>query len=392
MLQSLKINLKNKVKKNPSLIRCYELFFHRDLKNFYNSGFSKRVLISYSTYHFKAGNSGYSKHSNYQESKVIAGIFHGLGYQVDITNNNRLTKLPLNSYDIIFGEGLPLYQAIENETKSTKIYYGTGSHPYHCSQQSISRLIDFYRQKRFLATGSLRTNDYRWGVAASLADAVICIGNDVTKSTFKEQGALSVYTLDPSFHARDDALTIGQSKDFDTCRRSVLWFGSYGLLHKGLDLAVEAFRENPSWTLHICGYTEAEKELLDAISLPKNVVVHGFVNIFSEEFRSLCLDCGFVLLPSCSEGLATAVITCVANGAMLPIVTKECGFDIGDNGFKIELSKFSITRVLHEVDKLESRVLKSKALAIQADTLERYSLVNYKTSLLNSIRDILDEC
>nr|WP_283106361.1 glycosyltransferase [Shewanella submarina] len=225
-----------------------------------------------------------------------------------------------------------------------------------------------------------------------MADAVICIGNDVTRSTFKEQGASSVYSLDPSFHAREDALTIGQSKDFDTCRRSALWFGSYGLLHKGLDLAVEAFRENPSWTLHICGYTEAEKELLDAISLPENVVVHGFVNVFSEEFKALCLDCGFVLLPSCSEGLATAVITCVANGAMLPIVTKECGFDIGDNGFKIELSKLSITQVLHEVDKLESELLKSRALAIQADSLERYSLDNYKTSLINSIRDILDEC
>ncbi|MEI2422314.1 hypothetical protein V6O07_18685, partial [Arthrospira platensis SPKY2] len=61
-------------------------------------------------------------------------------------------------------------------------------------------------------------------------------------------------------------------------------------------MAVEAFRDNPGWTLHICGYTEAEKDLLDVIDLPENVVVHGFIDVFSEEFKKICLDCGFVLL------------------------------------------------------------------------------------------------
>ncbi|EGQ9884109.1 TPA: glycosyltransferase [Vibrio vulnificus] len=380
-------NLKVKIKKSSFFLKIYESLFQRDLVNIFSSNLDRKVLFSYSTYHFRNGN--YVKHSNYSESLVIAKIFHSLGYKVDVVNNNRLTKLDLSSYDVIFGEGLPLYQALECETQAIKIYYGTGSHPFHCTQQSISRLIDFYRKKTFLATGSLRTNDYRWGIAASLADSVICIGNEVTKKTFKEQGALSVYTLDPSFHARDDALTIGQLKDFNVCRRSVLWFGSYGLLHKGLDLAVEAFRENPSWTLHICGYTDAEKDLLDAIHLPENVVVHGFVNVFSEDFKRLCNDCGFVLLPSCSEGIATAVITAVANGAMIPLVTDESGFDTNGNGFKIELNAESIAKVLSMINELSSDTLKQMSLDVQIKTLRRYTIENYKNNMRRSLKEIL---
>ncbi|HFQ5315995.1 TPA: glycosyltransferase [Vibrio vulnificus] len=379
--------IKSIVKSNKKLIKIYEIFFQRDIVNLFNQSHSKRVLFSYSTYHFSKAN--YTRHSNYNESKVIAELFDSLGFQVDVVNNNRNTNLELSKYDVIFGEGIPIYQAIESNVKAKKIYYGTGSHPFHCSSKSIARLIDFYREKTFLAAGSLRTNDSRWGIAASLADSVICIGNEVTKNTFKEQGALNVYTLDPSFHARDDALTIGRLKNFDVCRRSALWFGSYGLLHKGLDLAVEAFRENPSWTLHICGYTDAEKELLDAIHLPENVVVHGFVNVFSEDFKRLCNDCGFVLLPSCSEGIATAVITAVANGAMIPLVTDESGFDTNGNGFKIELNAESIAKVMSMINELSSDTLKQMSLDVQIKTLRRYTIENYKNNMRRYLKEIL---
>lgn len=380
--------IKSIVKKNKILVKVYEYLFQRDIVNLFNQSHTKKILFSYSTYHFSKAD--YTKHSNYNESKVIAEIFDSLGFQVDVVNNNRKTNLELSNYDVIFGEGIPIYQAIDSKIKAKKIYYGTGSHPFHCTQQSISRLIDFYRKKAFLATGSLRTNDYRWGVAASLADAVICIGNEVTKSTFKEQGSINVYTLDPSFHARDDALSIAQSKDFEICRRSMLWFGSYGLLHKGLDLAVEAFRDNPGWTLHICGYTEAEKDLLDAIDLPENVVVHGFIDVFSEEFKEICLGCGFVLLPSCSEGIATAVITAVANGAMIPLVTNESGFDINDDGFAIELNAESIVKVMCSIDGLNKDRLKTMSLNAQKNTLLRYTIENYKNNMKRCLKEILN--
>jgi hypothetical protein len=380
--------LRTYIKRNKLALSFYEFIFQREIVNFFNIKSDKKVLFSYSTYHFN--NKNYVKHSNYSESLIIADIFNELGYQVDIVNNNRPTKKKLNEYDVIFGEGIPIYQSINSQTKSLKIYYGTGSHPFHCTQQSYIRLIEYYQKNTFLAKKSLRTNEADWGVAASLADAVICIGNETTKSTFLSHGAKNVFTVDPTFHPRSDALEIGIRKDFSQCRKSILWFGSYGLLHKGLDLAIEAARANPTWALHICGYTADESDFIDSLTIPNNVIVHGFINVYSEEFRQICLDCGFVLLPSCSEGIATAVLTAVANGAMIPIVTKECGVDIGDNGFFIGLQVEDIQLAMNTISTLEESRLKEMSIAIQALTLQRYTVDNYISKMKTNILGIIN--
>lgn len=380
--------IKNLVKKNAFFLNLYELFFARGIVNVHRADYSRRVLLSYSTYHFK--NKDYAAHSNYQESWAIADIFHELGFQVDVVNNNRATSFDLTRYDIIFGEGIPMFQAITEAPNAKKIYYGTGSHPAHCTEQSFARMISYYRKKNFLAMGSIRTSDYRWALAASMADAVVCIGNADTVRTFVERGCQNVLSVDPTFHQRADALELGLVKDFEICKKSMLWFGSYGLLHKGLDLAVEAFRQRPDWTLHVCGYTPAEEQFLQSLCLPENVVIHGFVNVYSDSFKQLALDCGYVVLPSCSEGTATAVITAVGNGAMIPVVTKECGFDIDDFGYRIDLSCSSLVSVIDTIDNLSLSVLSEKAQKAQIAVSERYQLKNYKMNLASCIEQSLN--
>ncbi|MGR6503008.1 glycosyltransferase [Shewanella sp. Koi 1] len=378
---------KKAIKKNKFMLGIYELIFQRDLINVLNGKKEKRVLFSYSTYHFKKNN--YVKHSNYNESLVIAKLFDELGYQVDVVNNNRLTKRDIASYDLVFGEGLPLYQAISLPNPPKTIYYGTGSHPFHCTEQSYKRLINFYHKYSCIALSSLRTSDRRWGLAASMADAVICIGNEITKKTFIEHGARIVFTVDPSYIQRKDALEIGESKNFEECRKSMLWFGSYGLLHKGLDLAVDAFKNRPDWTLHICGFTPDEQYLLDTLELTDNIIVHGFIDVFSDDFKFIANQCGFVILPSCSEGTATSVITAVANGAMIPTVTKECGFDVGTTGFIIELSSADIESKLTLLDEIESKFLKEFALTAQLSAINRYTTDNFKSSVKSNLENIL---
>jgi len=39
-------------------------------------------------------------------------------------------------------------------------------------------------------------------------------------------------------------------------------------------------------------------------------------------------ECSFVILSSCAEGCATAVITAMGNGGLIPLVSKQCGVDI----------------------------------------------------------------
>lgn len=364
--------LKKKIKKIKLIKSVYEMMFQRPKYNYFGRNYAKKMLFSYSTYHFN--NCNYTAHSNYQESKVIAEIFDRLGYQVDIINNDRKYFGSLSEYDVIFGEGIPMYQAIENDVNATIIYYGTGSHPWQCTNSSLLRVSDFYKQHKFSALSSARVNDYSWGLAASMADGVICIGNETTKQTFIDNGSNIVFPLDPTFIERSDNEYIIDNKTFTEARKHVLWFGSYGLLHKGLDITIEAFRSKPDWTLHVCGYTAAEEQLLRVINPPKNVVIHGFVNVLSDSFKDIAMQCGFVILPSCSEGTATAIITAVGNGVMIPIVTPECGFDIDDFGFIIEMNKESVIDTLLKIEAMPSSALYQMAVLANFEVRKRYTL------------------
>lgn len=344
--------LKKIIKKNPAILACYEWLFQRPIIDVYKRSYKKRVLLSYSTYHFK--NKKYKAHSNYQESIVIANVFDQLGYCVDVVNNNSQVKLDLLKYDVIFGEGIPVYQAISENVRARKIYYATGSHPWQCTQASMNRLIEFQKLYHQLPIHSTRMQDPRWGIAASCADAIICIGNMHTQESFIANGATNIELIKPTFH-RSSKNSQRPNDSIEDARKTALWFGSYGLLHKGLDLAIEAFKLRPDWTLHVCGYTQAERQLIDAVGVPDNVHIHGFLNIESDFFHHLSQSCLFVILPSCSEGTATSVITAMGRGAMIPMVTKESGVDIGD--FGVEIKSLTVRAVLDALSACDSKTV-----------------------------------
>ena len=111
--------IKSIAKNNQFVSNIYEYFFQKPIKNYFNVNYDKRVLFSYSTYHFNKKK--YTAHSNYQESLVIAEAFNKLGYKVDIYNNHKKYDIDFNKYNIIFGEGMPMYQAIQSKTTAKKI-------------------------------------------------------------------------------------------------------------------------------------------------------------------------------------------------------------------------------------------------------------------------------
>lgn len=376
---------KEYLKKNRLVLNVYEFCFQKPIINYFKKQYSKKVLFSYSTYHFNKKN--YAAHSNYQESLVIAKIFDEMGYIVDIYNNNREYKINFDNYDVVFGEGMPMFQAIQQNTNTLTIYYATGSHPWQCSQASLNRVVDYYKKNNFLALDSTRLQDYKWGLAASLSDAVIVIGNENTKQTFVDNGASHIYKINPTFHTKKVMKEIQKAPESS---KSMLYFASYGLLHKGLDLAVEAFREFPDWTLHVCGYTQRESEFMKSLNLPKNVIVHGFIDIESSLFQKLSKNCGYVILPSSSEGIATAILTAMGRGAMIPVVTKECGIDIDDFGILIDdLTIKSVKKAIEHCEMINYDELMIKSTKAMEKAYEAYTLQNYENTMKEYLNTIL---
>lgn len=380
--------IKNLFLQIKPIFMIYEWLFRRKIINYYGRKHTKRALFSYSTYHFKKA--FYIAHSNYQESLVTAEILDELGYSIDVVNNNKLTKLSLSNYDLIIGEGLPIFQAVSENISATIIYYATGSHPWQCTDASLARLCEFQRKYGTLPITSTRLQDYRWGIAASLADAVICIGNTTTCSTFEKLGINKIYPLRPSFHFDPFNEILSVKRDTSATRKTALWFGSYGLLHKGLDLTIEAFQMRQDWTLHVCGHTDREIQLLATLTIPKNVQIHGFLDIDSNDFREITSRSLFVILPSCSEGIATSVITAMGRGAMIPLVSKECGIDVKDFGEKIhELTCDGILNTLSVCDSYKDDELKRMSLRAFQTACDDYSLDQYRKNMRNHIETII---
>ena len=124
--------------------------------------------------------------------------------------------------------------------------------------------------------------------------------------------------------------------------------------------------------------------ILSSLLISDNIVNHGFIDIESSLFKELSSKCGYVILPSVSEGIATAVITAMGRGAMIPVVSKECGVDI-DN-FGIEIKDLTVDAVKESLMKCENITdndfydlcKKSQAKAYSEYTLSSYSETMYR--------------
>ena len=175
-----------------------------------------------------------------------------------------------------------------------------------------------------------------------------------------------------------------EEKDFAACGRSYLWFGSGGMVHKGLDLALEAFAGMPDYHLTICGPVEQEKDFVLAFykELYESPNIHtvGWIDTRSDRFREITRSCVGLIFPSCSEGQASSVVECMHAG-LIPVVSAESGVDVQD--FGVILKSCSIEEIKQAIAtvsglptaELRSRARKAWEFARANHTRERFAEV-----------------
>jgi glycosyltransferase involved in cell wall biosynthesis len=127
-------------------------------------------------------------------------------------------------------------------------------------------------------------------------------------------------------------------KNFNACKNRFLWLGGKGLIHKGLDLLLEAFAEMPENELLICGGVDDEKDFSQAYhkelhEIP-NVKKLGWVDVGSQEFNDIMNSCIGLLHPSASELTSGSVITCM-HGGLIPLVSYQSGTSVHDFGIDL---------------------------------------------------------
>lgn len=358
----------------------------------------RRALVCYLPEAFKHKTPP-KHHSNLTECRTAAEALQRLGFQVDCASRGK-QGIDYSRYDVVFGISCPSFMSSFTSNESTqplRIFYSVGAHTFYNFEITAERNRRFFRDHGFLLLDSSHyipgngTNYY----AARLSDAVICLGDDSVCDEFrKRDGEQDKYHSLPAFFF--PVTKPDENKDFQSCRNNILWFGSSGMIHKGLDIAIEFAARHREFTLHICGGSRQEKDFrkkyMPLIDSRDNIIYHGFVDIESEEFSRVLSECAILLNPSLSESGAVGVLNVLGNGALLPVYSRGTGLALSDAGVQVdEVSPEAFEQALLAVAAMPVEELAAKAWETHRTVRRKYTLDNYRKNMYDHLNRIITE-
>ncbi len=291
------------------------------------------VLLSYILDPLLARRSADHSHTHFWETLTIANAFVDAGYAVDGISWTNHRFQPDRTYDVLIDVRLNMERLAPKMQSALKIFHSDTCHWRfnNEAQEARHRSLQVRRGVTLQAHKLLPTNQ-----GVEQCDVLTYLGNQFTADTFAfaEKPALRIPVSVP--------FTYGwpEDKDWHACRRNFLWFGSGGLVHKGLDLVLEAFAGLPEHHLTVCGPIEAEADFAreyqrELRELP-NITLKGWVDTASTEFTGLCRNTVGLVYPSCAEGGGSSALTCMHAG-LIPILTSSASVDVTpDTGVLLE--------------------------------------------------------
>jgi glycosyltransferase involved in cell wall biosynthesis len=300
-------------------------------------------------------------HTHDWEAVQIVQTWLDLGYAVDVVRWTNWSFLPDRDYDVCIDARCNLERfAPYLSPRCVKVMHIDTCHWKHHNESQFARLAAL-EDRRGVVLAPQRLVDENRGIEE--ADCATYLGNAHTAGTFAFAGK-PLYRVPIS---STDFYDWPEDKDFEACRRRFLWFGSGGLILKGLDLTLEAFAQMPEFHLTVCGPVSGEEAFESAYKKElyetPNIETLGWVDIHSDRWDELRRSCAGVVFPSCSEGGGGSVITCVHAG-MLPIVTAEASVDIDPFGVLIQEGTVeSVITAVKEAAALSAKELETRTRA-----------------------------
>ena len=362
-------------------------YLNRPIYNLFETNYTKTVLISYLVRPFRINNSNFNAHTNYLEALLIAETFKELGYNIDLVDFRDDCQLEYNRYQLIIGFGKSFNASFVGSNSIVRILYMTGTERSFQNKAELERIKNLYLRKGVWIQPKRIVNE-SWSDYAVISDAVISTGNDFTVSTFNNIHQSRIFKV--SLPIYENNLYSILKRNFKESKYNFLWFGSSGLVHKGLDLCIEFFAKNPKYTLHICG--PIEKDFFDLYQIElnaKNIIYHGRLNIESLEYYEIVNKCLFAVAPSCSEGGGAALLTVMRSG-LIPIATIESSVDLQNHGYIIEEpSLHGIEQAIEKAFNDSENIHQSKSEESEFFVKTKFTKENFKNSLKIALTNTL---
>jgi glycosyltransferase involved in cell wall biosynthesis len=328
------------------------------------------------------------------QSLEIAKAFNRLGYIVDVVDYRDDMFVPSTHYDVCFGmhQNFGRLLPMLAKDKTVNIYYATGVYWEVENVAEDARCQSLKVRRGIKARLPTRLAPNNWVQAA---DAVVAQGNEFVLRPYRVHNPRvfgiehsATHTTPPNFDVKDFA---------GSARQNFLWFGSIGLLHKGLDVVLEAFSSLEDLHLWVCGPLQSQDER-EFVKLYSKELFHtanihpiGWINIRSQEFLELTDKCVAAIHASCADSMPGCVLNCMARG-LIPLVSRESGMDTDGFGITLEESSVpEIRRVVSEIANTPADVCRSMAEEAYREACTRYTLDVFRSNIEHTLATILND-
>jgi len=292
-----------------------------------------------------------STHTHFWESATMARTFADAGYRVDAVAWTNDAFEPAKDYDVVVDVRTNLERwAPRLAPETVKVLHIDTSH-WSVNNPAQERRLAELRARRGVALRPVkRLPENR---AIEVADCATILGNAFTESTYAFAGK-PIFRIPISVPF---TYPWTESKDFAAVRRRFLWFGSGGLVHKGLDLVLEAFAGLPDVRLTVCGPVgrerDFEREYFRELYRTPNIRTLGWVDVAPASFVELAREHLALVYPSCAEGGGSSVLTCMHAG-LIPVINDEVSVDL-DPAWGVRLAGTSIGELRDAIRHLAGR-------------------------------------
>jgi glycosyltransferase involved in cell wall biosynthesis len=290
-------------------------------------------------------------HTHFWESRQMAWTLVDLGHAVDAVHWTNRRFVPEHGYDVVLDVRANLERWTGALPASTLRLFHCDTAHWSFNNAAQAERLAALRARRGIELRPVREMPPHRGI--ELADHGTYLGNDFTRSTYDFAGT-PMTRIPVSVPCTYDWPT---GKDFESARRRFVWFGSGGLVHKGLDLVLEAFADLPDLELLVIGPVRRERDFARAFrrelyGLP-NVETVDWIDVTGRRFTELARSSLALIYPSCSEGGGASALTCLHAG-LIPVLTREASVDL-DPAWGIELERATVEAIREQARALAAR-------------------------------------
>lgn len=388
MIREIKMFIKKILPKYIiDILRQYKINITKPICfNVCQTNYKRNFLMVYITEPFRNGIT--SSHQNSWQVTELARIISSFGYNVDVidfgyTRNNLGEK-----YDLLidlYPRDDSIYQK-SLKSNCIKIAYMTGSNIKFAIESERYRLKQLEQRKGRTLSPRRTENIKLISKNIEKYQAMFFIGNKYNLKSFAE------FKLPPVYFIKNNGylLNIQGNKRSE---KNFCFIGSFGQVHKGLDLLLDVFAYKClDCNLYICSSFEMEEDFCDLyhneLYKMKNIFPIGFVDIEGEKFIEVAEKCSYMIMPSCSEGIAGSVLTAMSAG-LIPIVSRECGFEDDEVIHLEDCSLECLEKTVNEYAKKNIDWINSESERVKRIVEERYSQKCFSDSIFKAFKDIL---